>query len=414
MVQTKNKSYFNYLYIAIIILRSPLQGTILTFDGKGRIILILTLIAFFLNINKSQFKRLFFSRPIVLWFIWCIYAIANTYIKGYSNADTSFTYFAINQILCPCVLMTICAYEYMNSSATFLKTLLYIFLTYAFIGAYIMDINYIAEAEGILEKNTLGNALALNVIMIAFFTGVLYCRKELTLKVTVILILLTVGIVVMSATRKALGAVAIMIIALIFSTAKFTYERFVKLILPIIVLYVGFTYIMENTQMGERLSSLEEQTANVEMKYDVGDSFFLKAVGDRAPQYIIGTEIFKQYPISGIGLTNFIKVSKYPFRLHTEYMVQLCECGIIGFALFIIFYANIILNLFKKIKTGNEGKEMSIMMLGGIVSLLFLYLTTWSYNISTYFAVIGTVIGYIKLNMKYDKNWYTREKEFLQ
>ena len=391
-------TYFNYFYIALVLLWAPLQGTILTVDGKGRILLVLTIIAFITNCNKRSFRQLISSKPIIFWFIWCIYAISNTYFKGYSNADTSFTYFAINQILCPCVLMTICAKEYITNTKRFLRVILYIFLIYAFIGTFFMDISYIAEEEGVIDKNTLGNALALNVIMIAFFTGVMYCRKEITLKVAIILILFTVGIVVISATRKALGAVAIMIIALMFSQIKFTLGSFIKMLLPTIVLYVGIIYIMNNTQMGERLTSLEEQTANVEMEYDIGDSFFLKMVGDRAPQYIIGTEIFKQHPISGIGLTNFTNVSRYPFRLHTEYMVQLCECGIIGFVLFIMFYTNITLSLFKKIKLGIEEKKNVIIMLGGIVSLLFLYLTTWAYNTCTYFAVLGTIIGFISSN----------------
>ena len=63
-----------------------------------------------------------------------------------------------------------------------------------------------------------------------------------------------------------------------------------------------------------------------------------------------------------------------------------------------MFYTNITLSLFKKIRLRIEEKKNVIIMLGGIVSLLFLYLTTWAYNTCTYFAVLGTIIGFISSN----------------
>lgn len=406
MKNSKIISRVNYLYIALILLWSPLQGTIISFDAKGRILLALTLMAIIVNINKVTFKKILFSAPVALWLSWCIYVTINTYFQGFSVTSTTFLYFTINKVICPCMIMAVCAYEYLKSPKKFLKTILLVFLVYAFIGTFVMDIGYVAVEEGNMNANTLGNLLALNVMLIIFFVGVLYCRQDITLTKTVALVLFAIGIVVVSATRKALGAGVIMIIALILSQIKFTFGNMLKIILPTILLYYGLIFMMGNTAMGERMGELEEQADIVETRYNIGNSAFLRAMGDRAPQYILGYEVFKEKPIAGVGLCNFRRATGYPAVLHTEYMVQMCECGIIGCILFVMFYWSIIKRLLKKIRGGKFERPTAIVMLGTVAALLFIYLTAWSYSFPFYFAVLGTIVGFI-----HSKETRLKEKE---
>ena len=394
-------SRFNYLYIALILLWSPLQGTIITFDAKGRILLALTLMAFIVNFNKAGARKILTSKPVAFWLVWCIYVTFNTYLQGFSVTNTPFLYFVVNKVFCPLVIMTVCAYEYLKNPQRFLKTGLLVFLIYALIGTFVMDIGYVALEEGNMNANTLGNLLALNVMLIIFFIGVRYCRKEMSLTYVVTLILFAIGIVVVSATRKALGAGIIMIVALMLSQIKFTFGNFLKMVVPTIVLYYGIIFMLGNTKMGERMRELEEQADNIEMTYNIGDNAFLRSVGDRAPQYILGYKVFKENPITGVGLLNFRHASGHPAVLHTEYMVQICECGIIGCILFIMFYFSIIKMLLKKIKLGKFERSIAIMMLGTLVALLFIYLTAWSYSFPFYFAVLGTIVGFIYSKKQY-------------
>lgn len=395
MKNNETISRFNYIYIGLILLWSPLQGTIVNFDAKGRILLVLTLMAIVVNINRIVFKKILLSKPTVLWFVWCIYVTINTYLQGFSITNTTFLYFIVNKVFCPCILMNVCAYEYLRNPTSFLKIILTIFLVYTFIGTFVMDIGYIAIEAGKMDANTLGNLLALNVMLVIFFVSVGYCRKEISLIFTIALILFAIGIVVVSATRKALGASVIMILALILSQIKFTFSNMLKIILPTIVLYYGLIFMMGNTQMGERFGELEDQADNIEMMYDISDNAFLRAMGDRAPQYILGYEIFKNNPITGVGLMNFRRESGYPAVLHTEYMVQICECGIVGCILFLMFYTSIIKMLLKEIRSTKMQSPISIVMLGAIVALLFIYLTAWSYSFPFYFAVLGAIVGFI-------------------
>ena len=146
-----------------------------------------------------------------------------------------------------------------------------------------MDIAFVAVEKGAVTVNTLGNELSLNVMLIIFFAGVLYCHRYISIKLAIGLIVFALGIVVITATRKAFGAGVIMTIALILSQIRLTFGSFLKVILPLLILYYGFTHVMNNTQMGERMENLNEQADNVEQEYNIVDNEFLKAMGDRAP-----------------------------------------------------------------------------------------------------------------------------------
>lgn len=387
---------FNYVFIAISILWQPLQLTILPFDGKGRTIMLLTITSFFINIKKKTYKTLFTSKPIIFWFIWCIYVTINTYINGFTHEHTTFTMYVFNNIFCPFMIMVASAYEYIKNPDKFLKFALYVFITYTIIGAFVLDIGYVALQEGKENAKTLGNALALNTMLIIFFTAILYNKRDVTLRRSIIIILFALFIVTISATRKALGASVIMIIALILSNTKWTFKNFIKILFPLFILYIGLNYIMSNTQMGERLNEIDETSEQLADQYDIEGNLFLEAMGDRAPHYILGTEAFLEHPLTGIGLHNFTKLTSKGVMLHTEYMVQICECGIIGTTLFILFYLSIVKGLLYTYRIRKDERAITISMMGTILALLFIYLTTWSYSFPFYFTVLGCIIAHIK------------------
>ena len=66
-----------------------------------------------------------------------------------------------------------------------------------------------------------------------------------------------------------------------------------------------------------------------------------------------------------------------------------------------MFYFSIIKMLLKKIKLGKFERSIAIMMLGTLVALLFIYLTAWSYSFPFYFAVLGTIVGFIYSKKQY-------------
>ena len=378
----------NYFYLSLMILWKALQGTIMTFDAGGRTTLFLTLLVLCVNLRSRQFQKIAFGLPSKIWLIWVIYTAINVYIQGYNNKSLLFSFFIILHLLAPYVVMVVSAFEFVKNKERLLKVLLYSFLTYSIIGFYFMDNFYVAMQEGRDAGKTLGNLLAINTVFIVFCAALLYKFKVYSQKKMYAFIIFAVAIIVISATRKAFGAVGILYISLIISQTKLNLKNIIKIAAIATIFYIGFNYMMENTFMGERIVN------EAEIEHYTGDNIFLKFVGDRANNYIIGYEIFKDNPIFGIGIGNYMTYTRNSLVLHTEYMAQLCENGLVGFTLFAVFYISIIYKLFK-IKSNPILKSGRIIMIGAILAILFMGITAWIYDFSFYFAIIGVTIGHI-------------------
>ncbi len=105
--------------------------------------------------------------------------------------------------------------------------------------------------------------------------------------------------------------------------------------------YYGYSYILETTYLGERLS----ETAGSEGSGITDES--------RVQLYIEGFEMFKSNPIYGVGLSQFIILSSKKAVAHSEYMELLATTGLGGLLLMLYFYYILIKknNAVKKIVT---------------------------------------------------------------
>jgi len=115
---------------------------------------------------------------------------------------------------------------------------------------------------------------------------------------------------------------------------------------------------------------------------------------NRAAQYILGWQEFVDNPINGIGLRNFLKQSGNTAPLHSEYLVQLVENGLIGMLLFILFWYSLIRRLVRTLSFHCQ-KESGLIHCFSIAVLLYLYLGIWSYNIPLNWIPIGMALRHI-------------------
>ena len=130
-------TYFNYFYIALVLLWEPLQGTILTVDGKGRTLFFMTLLSLVINFSDKHFRKLFLSKPIAIWGIWCVYAAINTYLCGFTIENITYPYLVVNKLICPLAVLGVSAFEYTKNSRKFLRFTLVTFFVYVFIGTFL-------------------------------------------------------------------------------------------------------------------------------------------------------------------------------------------------------------------------------------------------------------------------------------
>lgn len=386
-----NLSTFNYIYIYWALLSMPINIAFIQFDGKGRILFVLTFLLFFANLFDRSFRKVAFEKPAIFWLIWCIYTVINSLVKGYHSEGLPHSFFLILYIVLPYVLMCIAAKEYTSNKIVFLTNMLVLFSIYALIGSIFIPIGYVQAQSGNGFEGTLGNSLGLTSLFIILFASLLYSNNKLKKGWLYLFVIATLVLLVIAATRKALGAGLILVVFLIIAYFKNNLKSFVSLIAIVILFWGAAIYVKNNTYIGQRFATAGE----ISEKYNPNHNFFLSFVGDRVIFYINGWKLFKEHPVTGIGINNYKSVTGSSLPIHSEYVVQLAECGLLGFTLFLLFYISLLRKIINKLKVCDEAKKEGIILLGAFSAIVFLDLTTWTYSLRWCFIAFGTIIGYI-------------------
>ena len=387
----RNLTYLlNYFYIVFVLLWEPIHATIFTLDSKGRIVVYLTIFIFLLNfISNRRFQRFSLSKPMIFWGIWLIYSSINLKITGY-HGDLPFLFYLILHLFTPFVMMLIVSVEWHYDPKKILYVLLGVFMIYGLSLIILID-NY-TGFTGEQNVGTFGNMGPLNILFVIFYSGLLFAKKWIKKQHLYLFIFFAFLIIVLSATRKAFGAAVIMLAFIILSQIKLSPKKLVQVAVLSIITIWGGNFALNNTTMGKRFATIEESGEI----YNTTDNETLNLLGDRAFFYIVGWKIFLEKPITGIGLNNFQKKANSRVRIHSEYMVQITEGGIIGSSLFLFFNLWISLNLYKNWKNNKNNRSIILVLIGGFSAILFINITGWTYAFPHYFACFGVIIGYLK------------------
>ena len=158
-----------------------------------------------------------------------------------------------------------------------------------------------------------------------------------------------------------------------------------------VAFYFVNNYIMENSSIGERF---RYRATELEI-LQIGDSMIDKIFGERAVYYRDGWDIFRNNPIAGVGMGNYITNSlSQTHRCHVEYMVQLSEAGLIGTLLFFCFYYLLGKRLYDEFKRHGNLKQVLIYSDGLLVVCLTNF-SSYTSNRVIYYAIFGVIVGYL-------------------
>ncbi|MEC9303059.1 MAG: O-antigen ligase family protein [Bacteroidota bacterium] len=383
-------SKLNYLYIFFAIVWVPFQKGILIVDGAARSLLFFTVLIFLINLNDRISRRLISHSPISIWGILIIFSIVNLYLKGY-DGGYSILEFLIFQLILPFNILFLTTREIIVNKLKTVSFLFKVFLAHLIFS--IISYGTLLLDPNLRHSDSFVNNLALNVIFLLFFSILSNLHKIFKAKILFLIFPITTLIIIYTQTRKALGAVLIFVLFAILSKFKVTVPKFFGLIVSLMIFFMAGNYLVENTVIGKRIKEIKTvgesaNTSNIEA---------LSFLGDRAYFYVEGWRIFKTNPITGIGLTNFIHKDQYNITIHSEYMVQLVENGIIGFVIFLIFIIILGKGLIRNIWKNKKETNYFIFLLGGFLGVVFISFTAWIYSFPQYFAFFGVAIGYIKL-----------------
>lgn len=394
---------YNTFYLFFCIIWPPLQMYYLGVDGAGRTILALSIPALLCNLlSVGEQKHILRSPAFICWTTLVAFSVVNSLMKGYVSESSVLAFFKTNYIA-PYIFFYVLILELERDYVNCLRILFFALLTYILLclGSMSIDDDERIVAEG------LKNILPLHSTCLVFVGGLLYRERNLSAVFFYSMVVLAIAVTMLSGTRKALGAIIILLTGIIINNGdneKRSIGYYARLFFFLAILYWGIGFIMDNTLIGSRLASTAEQST-VELVENKNVNIVLNTIlGDRAIQYELGYLTFLQHPWTGIGLTNFISVTGYPYRLHTEYMTQLCENGIIGFLLLILFYFLLIGKLFVNHK--KYGDDITIVMFG-LFAILFINITAW-----TYCTIFGMIYYAIILNHAYSGDYDIEEQEF--
>lgn len=397
--------HFNIFYLFFSIIWPPLQIYYLQVDGAGRTILALSILAIVWNFLAFWRETNVLRSPAFLcWMALVAFSIVNSIMKGYESESGTLGFFQTNYIV-PFTFLYVMVLELYRDSEAGLKTLFYALLIYVLIGLTQIEVVYLGNEERMMAE-ALGNLLPLHATCLVFVGGLLYSRQSLSSQIMWAVVILAIVVTFLSGTRKALGAIIIILIG-VMSHNDSSEERsimfYFRLALFFALLYWGLSYMMDNTMIGERFAGTAEQSNAEFTESESTNDVLNNLLGDRAIHYEMGFALFLLHPITGIGITNFMPVTGFSTRLHTEYIVQLCENGLIGFSLLMLFYYLLIKKLLERRRMG---EDITLVMFG-IYAILFLNITTWTYCQNFGLIYYGIIIAYAYS----DSNWLDNEEE---
>jgi hypothetical protein len=398
--------YFNikYFFLFVICIWEPVQVYIIKVDGAQRTIGILILLTILLNINKPNFLTGLLNFPIIFWGIWIVYAIINTIQIGY-NWDGPYIGFIII-LLTPLVVIWLINSENFNDrKILFSVIILGLFIRILMI--WLFDVNRSYD-EGRFGDKIDSNDIGISAIILIVFIYLKFLYKGYGYKLLLLQIAFPFFMIILSASRNALGAFSILLLSHLFiHRTKDKLTNFAFFIFFVGIIYMASSFLINNTYLGQRLTETTTQNSETEYEYDISGTIFDK-MGDRGVFYVQGWNLFKEHPIRGIGLGNFKLYQENNLVLHTEYMVQLCELGLIGSLLFVLFYGWIGKNLFLCLLTDIENRKITQAYSAGFIIILFMGFTIFQYANPVFFLLSGAIIGYIT-NIKERSNMNQNE-----
>lgn len=171
------------------------------------------------------------------------------------------------------------------------------------------------------NANDVGNKAAIAaIISICLFRN----RDETHRKFYAVLYVLLTAIVLFSGSRKALLALVIATIMIYTVGLEKKRNMVFSVIGLIIVLYIGYQYIMTNESLYQTIGRRIESMINVAL-YGGSEA---SSIDLRERYMAIAWSLIKDNPILGIGLGNFASVSGLGIYCHCDYLEVMCSYGI--------------------------------------------------------------------------------------
>lgn len=318
---------------------------------------------------------------------WCLLMCIASFFATFVAEDTSVAIHTFINVL-QCFLIAFTLSAYLQEKGQVVQ-----FLKYLAFGGLILFIRLLLVtpvsvwtsfsrlgAEIGYNANDVGNKAAIAAIVsICLFRN----RAEAHRKFYALLYIFLTVIVLFSGSRKAL--LALIVATIMIYTVGLEKKQYLifSVIGLIIVLYIGYQYIMTNSSLYQTIGRRIESMINVAF-YGGSEA---SSIDLREKYMTLAWSFIKRSPIFGVGLGNFASMSGLGIYCHCDYLEVMCSYGI---PIALLYYFPVVYLLLRGLTQKNKNTlDYSCIII--CVVLIISFVTMVMY-ISAYTQMIVAII----------------------
>ncbi len=344
--------------------------------------------------NYHLFRKMALGLPMRIWIILTAYHWLNAMYKGVPEVNIIDLLHGFKVYSC---MVLVCFWASIDLKNT-IRTLILAFTLTLFIFMLQSGTNLRSDDTTAWATEIGQRAGVLAALMVYYAV-----LKDKSVLSTLLWLLIPLSFAVMSQTRNAVGMMTIMIIGYLYVYIyKGGCQKTNRIIM---VLFWGsiflFCFMMfyANSELAFRFaesSNYQESYLYLHENITLKGTIFEKIVGDRLVYYVVGWALFTTSPWTGIGMWNYRFITGGIYPLHSEYMIHLCEGGIIAAILWSSFIIFLIRGLFK-IKNNDKMKYIGIFSMG---MMLFCGIYAREFFYEFFYPIYGIILYLIYANRK--------------
>lgn len=327
------------------------------------------LCVFLFLFRYASFRGLIKCGPLLLWGGLILYHCINSYLKQVPAMRLIDYYHAIKMYCAVCIYSYLFCIDLKNTSK-YMAISIFLWLIMACSVTGFGSDDRLAGEKVIAVQ--FGKYSAMLVVCLTYYAAIMKKNWSELLFLSIP----SAIIIFLSQTRNAFGMCCIQLIGFYLGVkmkGRLNVRTIGQVLFLSIVLFLGINFMLDHSHIGTRFQ--EKESLNYyELKGFATGTVFDKIAGERLIYYVNGYKLFLTNPVTGIGYKNYLNKSGGIYPMHVEYMVHLCEGGIIAAFLFAVFLYCMARNIIKK------GYDRPVLIL--LASTFILQIFTCAYSSS--------------------------------
>lgn len=358
------------------------QRLVFNFDGAGRLFFAAFLASIpFVALNLKALIR---DPLYCLLLVLTAYMITNGVLKQSPRNFWEWMY-----VVYPVSLLTL---AYCNSVIDYKLTITAVAISMTlsvFMMISLDSTSSIAELDGrfgeTFNANDIGLAASFLLVTLCLFPTTSNSRK---IFVTISVLIALVAIFI-SECRTAIGIISFLALAFLFKITNKNPKLRLAYLTAAVIISVAAFFLFKTTSLGQRVfsttSQAEESDATTGTAWDI--------MGDRGLQYVEAAPYIASNLPTGIGLSNWRLTGPRHMVFHSEYLVQLCENGLVGFILYLTFLIWLLARVIRSRKWTQKLDGAYYFFIAVFASVVFTDFFFWTYDNMPLYCIYGIVLA---------------------